>query len=325
MTTMQTELTTRFGLRCPIVLAPMGAVAGGRLAAAVSRAGGLGLIGPGYFGTEWIEAEFAAAAGERIGVGFISWDLARAPARLDAALAHRPAAVMLSFGDPEPFLPAIRAAGALAILQVQTVAAARRAAALGADLIVAQGTEAGGHGAERALFPLLPAVVDAVAPIPVLGAGGIADGRGLVAALALGAQGILVGTRFYAAQEALGLDAAKARLVASSGDATVRTRVFDIVRGLPWPAGFTGRAVRNAFTERWHGREAALGAAQPEEQRRFAAATEAGDLDTALLWAGEGLDLVHDVRPAAAIIADILREADAARRRLARQFGDASV
>lgn len=322
---MQTELMTRFGLRCPIVSAPMGAVAGGRLAAAVSRAGGLGLIGPGYFGAEWIEAEFAAAAGERVGVGFISWDLARAPARLDAALAHRPAAVMLSFGDAEPFLPAIRAAGALVILQVQTVAAARRAAALGADLVVAQGTEAGGHGAERALFPLLPAVVDAVAPIPVLGAGGIADGRGLVAALALGAQGILIGTRFCAAEEALGRDAAKACLVASSGDDTVRTRVFDIVRGLPWPAGFTGRAVRNAFTELWHGREAALSAAQAEEQRRFAAATAAGDLDTALVWAGEGLDLIRDVRPASAIIADILREADAAQRRLARQFGDTSA
>ena len=321
--TLQTELTRRLGLRCPIVSAPMGAVAGGRLAAAVSRAGGLGLIGPGYFGTEWIEAEFRAAAGERVGIGFISWDLARAPERLAAALAHRPAAVMLSFGDPEPFLSPIRGAGALVILQVQTIEAARRAAALGADLIVAQGTEAGGHGAQRALFPLLPAVVDAVAPIPVLGAGGIADGRGLVAALALGAQGILVGTRFYAAEEALGIDAAKARLVSASGDATVRTRVFDIVRGLPWPSGFSGRALRNAFTERWHGREDALRAAPPDEQRRYTEAAQAGDLNTALVWAGEGLDLVHDVRPAAAIIAEILTDADAVLRTLDRLFASA--
>ena len=317
---LQTELTRRFGLSCPIVSAPMGAVAGGRLAAAVSRAGCLGLIGPGYFGAEWLDAEFRAAAGERVGVGFISWDLARAPERLDAALAHRPAAVMLSFGDPEPFLSAIRGAGALVILQVQTIEAARRAAALGADMIVAQGTEAGGHGAQRALFPLLPAVVDAVAPIPVLGAGGIADGRGMVAALALGAQGILVGTRFYAAEEALGIDAVKARLVSSSGDATLRTRVFDIVRGLPWPSEFTGRALRNAFTERWHGREDALRASPGDEQRRYAEAARAGDLDTARVWAGEGLDLIHDLRPAAAIVAEILSDADAVLRTLDRQF-----
>ena len=322
---LHTELTRRFGLRCPIISAPMGAVAGGRLAAAVSRAGGLGLIGPGYFGAEWIEAEFRAAEGERVGIGFITWDLARAPDRLDVALAHRPAAVMLSFGDAEPFLPAIRRAGAVVILQVQTIEAARHAAALGADVIVAQGTEAGGHGAQRALFPLLPAVVDAVAPIPVVGAGGIADGRGVLAALALGAQGVLIGTRFAAAEEALGLDAAKARLVSGSGDATVRTQVFDIVRDLPWPDGFTGRAIRNAFTERWHGREDALRAAQPDEQRRYAAAAQAGDLDTALVWAGEGLDLVRDVRPAAAIIAEILRDAGDGLRGLARQFGDGSV
>lgn len=319
--TLETELTRRCGLRCPIVSAPMGAVAGGRLAAAVSRTGGLGLIGPGYFGADWIDAELAAAAGERVGIGFIAWDLARDPARLDVALAHRPVAVMLSFGDPEPFIPAIRRAGALVIVQVQTLAAARQAAALGADLIVAQGTEAGGHGGERALFPLLPAVVDAVAPLPVLAAGGIADGRGLLAALALGAQGVLIGTRLAAAEEALGSEAAKARLVRSSGDATVRTRVFDIVRDLPWPPGFTGRAVRNAFTARWHGREAALADALPEERRRYAAAAATGDLDTALLWAGEGLDLVRDVRPAAAIIADMLAEAAAARQALERAFG----
>lgn len=313
---LQTEVTRRLAIRHPIVSAPMGAVAGGRLAAAVSRAGGLGLIGPGYLGAEWIEAELAAAGGERVGIGFIAWDLARAPERLDVALAHRPEVVMLSFGDPEPFLPAIRRAGARVMLQVQTLAAARQAAALGADVIVAQGTEAGGHGAQRALFPLLPAVVDAVAPIPVLGAGGIADGRGLAAALALGAQGVLVGTRFAAAAEALGAAAAKARLVESSGDATLRTRVFDIVRGLPWPSGWSGRAIRNAFTERWHGREEALQAARDGEQRRYAAAAQAGDLDTALVWAGEGLDLVRDVRPAAAIVAEIARDAERVLRAL---------
>jgi len=315
---LQNELTERLGLRYPILCAPMGAVAGGRLAAAVSRAGGLGLIGPGYLGTDWLDAQFEAAEDVRIGVGFITWDLARSPERLDAALAHKPAAVMLSFGDPEPFLPAIRRAGARVLLQVQTLEAAERAAALDVDFIVAQGSEAGGHGADRGLFPLLPAVVDAVAPIPVVAAGGIADGRGLVAALALGAHGILVGTRFYATEEALGHAAAKTLLVSGGGDATVRTQIFDIVRGLSWPSGFTGRALRNAFTERWHGREANLRAAVPQEQPRYAQAARSGDLNTAVVWAGEGIDLVHEVLPAATIVERIMREADAALRNLTR-------
>ncbi len=312
-----TELTRRFGLRHPVLSAPMGAVAGGRLAAAVSRAGGLGLLGPGYHDADWVDAEFAAAAGERVGIGFITWDLERTPARLDAALAHRPAAVMLSFGDARRFVPPIRRAGAALVLQVQTLAAARRAAELEPDLIVAQGTEAGGHGSSRALFPLLPAVVDAVAPIPVLAAGGIADGRGLVAALALGACGALIGTRFYAAEEAIGSDAVKRRLVERGGDDTVRTAIFDIVRKLPWPEPYTGRAVANEFSAHWHDHEAELRRALPEESARYAAAVTNGDLDTTVLWGGEALDLVHDVQPAERILLRIMREAEATRRRLA--------
>jgi len=200
---------------------------------------------------------------------------------------------------------------------VQTLAAAQRAAELGPDLIVAQGTEAGGHGSARALFPLLPAVVDAVAPIPVLAAGGIADGRGLVAALALGASGALIGTRFYAAEEAIGSDAVKRRLVERGGDDTVRTAIFDIVRKLPWPEPYTGRAVANAFSARWHDRDAELRRALPEESARYAAAVSTGDLDTTVLWGGEALDLVHDIAPAGQILLRIMREAEETRRRLA--------
>ncbi len=313
-----TQLTRRFGLRCPIVSAPMGSAAGGRLAAAVTRAGGLGMIGVGYHDAGWIDTEFAAAEGERVGIGFITWDLARSPGRLDTALAHQPAAVMLSFGDATRFVPAIRRAGAALILQVQSLAAAREAAVLEPDLIVAQGTEAGGHGAVRALFPLLPAVVDAVGVIPVLAAGGIADGRGLVAALALGAAGVLIGTRFYAAEESLPSPALKERLVAGGGDDTLRTEVFDIVRDLPWPAPFTGRAIRNDFTTRWHGREAELRRALPDESSRYAAATSTEDFSTAVVWGGEGLDLVSKVEPAARIVGRIMEQAEATRSALAR-------
>ncbi len=258
----RTSLTELFGLQHPIILAPMGAIAGGALAAAVTRAGGLGLIGPGYLGADWIDREFAAAGNTRVGVGFITWDLDRSPQRLAAALAHKPAAVMLSFGDAKPYVDAVKKAGAKLILQVQSVAAAKQAASLGADVVIAQGIEGGGHGADpgagRSLLPLLPAVVDALAPLPVVAAGGIADGRGIAAALTHGAAGVLIGTRFYVTSESLGHDNAKRRIVESSGDTTVRTHVFDIARDIPWPREYTGRAIANDLTRRWHGHEDGL-------------------------------------------------------------------
>jgi nitronate monooxygenase len=306
--TFTTPLTRLLGIRHPVLLAPMGAVAGGRLAAAVTAAGGLGLIGPGYQGAQWIEREFGIAGDVRVGVGFITWHLEGDPSALDAALTHRPAVVMLSFGHPGVFLERSRRAGAKVIVQVQTLRDAREAATLGADAIVAQGTEAGGHGSARALFSLLPAVVDAVDPVPVVAAGGISDGRGLAAALSLGASGILLGTRFYAAEESLGHPDAKARIAAASGDDTVRTTVFDLVRGIDWPAPFTGRALQNTFTRTWHGREREL-VEQSTERERYAAASRANEYDTAVLWAGEGVDLIDRVEPAARIIERIVSQA----------------
>lgn len=318
---LRTRLTERLGIRHPVLLAPMGYVAGGALAAAVSAAGGFGLIGGGYAEADWLEREFTAAGNQRIGCGFITWALARTPDTLDLALCHFPAAVMLSFGDAAPYLPRIKAAGALAICQVQSLEQARAVLALGADILIAQGTEAGGHGGRRSTLPLVPAVVDLVAgagrSVPVVAAGGIADGRSLAAALMLGADGVLMGTRFYAAEESLGAPAVKARLVAGEGDGTVRTTVFDIVRGRDWPAGFTGRALRNRFSAAWHGREAALVAAGADERARYAAAAAAGDPDTAVVFAGEGIDLIHAIEPAGAILERIVGEAE---RALARRF-----
>ena len=182
----------------------MDLVSAGRLAAVVSQAGGLGLLGGGYGDGDWIEREWDRAGNSRIGCGFITWSIAKHPEVLDRALAHQPAAIMLSFGDPRPFAPRIHAAGARLICQVQTVAQAREAVEAKADIIVAQGTEAGGHGMSEPLFTLLPQVVDACPDTPVVAAGGIADGRGLAAALLLGAEGVMMGTRFYASQEADG-------------------------------------------------------------------------------------------------------------------------
>jgi nitronate monooxygenase len=308
---LRTQLTELLEIDHPVLLAPMGQVSGGRLAAAVTAAGGLGLIGGGYGDPRWIEAEIAAAGNARVGIGFITWSLARKPELLDQALTHAPAAVMLSFGDPAPFAPRIKAAGAKLVCQVQTLAHAARAAEAGADVIVAQGGEAGGHGASRGTLPLVPAVVDAVAPIPVAAAGGIADGRGLAAALMLGAAGVLVGTRFYASDEALGHEAAKARIVAARGEDTLRTTVFDIAREYDWPTGYTGRAIGNDFAHRWHGKEADLVAAGARERERYGAAAADGDIDTAVIFAGENVDLIDAVVPAGDIVARMVAEAEA--------------
>ncbi|HET8876307.1 MAG TPA: nitronate monooxygenase [Casimicrobiaceae bacterium] len=307
-----TRLTQAFGLRHPIVLAPMGGAAGGRLAAAVSNAGGLGLVGGGYGEREWMTRELAlAGAGTQAqwGVGLITWSIG--PGILELALAHRPGAVMLSFGDPRPHARAIKAAGSALICQVQGVDEARLAHEAGADFIVAQGTEAGGHGGSRATLPLVPAIVDLVAPIPVIAAGGIVDGRGVAAALMLGAQGALMGTRFCASTEALGRESSKQRLVAARGGETARTRVFDIVRDYGWPAPYTGRALRNDFMTRWNGREDALAATLDVERVAYRRAAADDDYATALVWAGEGVDLITSVEPAAALVARIGADAEA--------------
>ena len=308
--TINNRLTERLGVEHPILLAPMDLVAGGRLAAAVANAGGLGLLGGGYGDVDWLEKEWAKAGNTRIGCGFITWSLAQRPQALTAALARKPAAVMLSFGDPAPFAAEIRAAGATLICQVQTVSQAREAMQAGADVIVAQGTEAGGHGMSAPLFTLLPQVVDACPDVPVVAAGGVADGRGLAAALALGAEGALIGTRFYASVESEGAAEAKQRIVAAGAGDSVRSVLFDLARGNPWPGGYTGRCLRNAFVERWLGREEELAAQGEAVAREYAAARRRGDFDTAAVIAGEACGLIHDIPPAAEIVARIMAEAE---------------
>ena len=309
---IRTALTVEVGLKYPIVSAPMGSVAGGRLAAAVSNAGALGLVGGAYGEPDWLRTELSKARSESKrpwGVGLITWHATQEAVEL--ALSYEPHAFMLSFGDPGPFAPAIKGAGCTLICQVQDTEEGKVAKAAGADIIVAQGTEAGGHGAERSTLPLVPAVVDAVAPTPVLAAGGITDGRGLAAALMLGAQGALMGTRFYAATEALSHESAKERIAAAKGRDTERTRVFDVVRQHAWPRPYTGRAIRNRFMERWGGREDDLGEALDEEIPRFRAAVRDGDFDTAMVWAGEGVDLISDVAPAGELVRRLGAQAEA--------------
>ncbi|MGE0700284.1 MAG: NAD(P)H-dependent flavin oxidoreductase, partial [Hyphomicrobiaceae bacterium] len=194
--------------------------------------------------------------------------------------------------------------------QVQSVPMAQDAVAKGADIIVAQGGEAGGHGISQGSLTLVPAVVDAVgAKVPVVLAGGAADGRALAAALMLGAQGIVMGTRFYASQESAGRDNAKQRIVAADGSGTLRSIVFDISRQNVWPYPFTGRCLANAHTERWIGREEEL-MRRADVLSDFATARETGDFDMAPVIAGEAAGLVHDIPTTKAIVQRTVAEAD---------------
>jgi nitronate monooxygenase len=280
------------------------------MAAAVSQAGGLGLLGAGYGDGAWIDREWERAGNARIGCGFITWSLAKRPEVLKHALVHRPTAIMLSFGDPRPFAPAIHQAGAHLICQVQNLAQAREAIEAGADIIVAQGTEAGGHGMSEPLFTLLLQVVDACPGAVVVAAGGIADGRGLAASLMLGAQGVLMGTRFYATEEAEGHPEAKRRIVEAQAGQTVRSIVFDLSRQIRWPAQYTGRLLRNRHVETWLGRESEMEARMEEVGREYAAARERGDFDVAGVIAGEACALIHDIPPAGEIVERIVKEAE---------------
>ena len=315
MATIETALTRLLGIQHPILLAPMGSAAGGKLAAAVSHAGGLGMLGSGYASEAAIRKELVEAGNARVGIGFILWALDKNPQALDVALDAKPTAVMLSFGDPTPYTARIKATGAKISCQVQTLEQARQAAAAGADVIIAQGRDAGGHsGMTRGTIGLVPAVVDAVGSIPVVAAGGIADGRGLAAALSLGAAGVSMGTRFTATRESLWDQAMKEKAVASGGDQTAQTRVFDIVRGAAWPSIYPGRALRNDFFAAWHGREEALETEQKTAETAYLA-TANDDFAQRVVWAGESVDLVRDIPSAREVIERIVDEAASVLRR----------
>ncbi|MBV8214213.1 MAG: nitronate monooxygenase [Verrucomicrobia bacterium] len=307
-----TPVTQLLGITHPILLAPMDLVSDGRLVVAVDAAGGFGILGGGYGEEKWLvrELDVLDRAKARFGVGFITWSLAKQPRLLDIALERKPVAIMLSFGSPVSFIDRIKHAGAVVICQIQSVALAKEAAAAGADILVAQGAEAGGHGVTRGLVTLVPEIVDELeGRKPIVAAGGIADGRGLAAALMLGAAGVLMGTRFYASQESAGVQRAKERICSATGDDTLRSIVFDISRHNVWPAPFTGRCLRNAHADRWFGLEVELMRRLDQESAKYAAAREAGDFDIAAVIAGESVGLIHDIPSVRDVFEGVMDEA----------------
>ncbi len=313
---MTTALTRLLGTRYPLLNAPMTPQAGGALARAVSDAGAFGMLGLDELDTAASVAEQVAllragGADVRFGIGLVRWVLDERPELVELALAARPAFVSISFGDPAPYVARFQAAGIPVGAQVQSRTWAQAALAAGVDILIAQGTEAGGHTGSVGTLPLLQIVLDLAGDVPVIAAGGIATGRGLAAVLAAGAAGAWVGTPFLVARESRSNDVARERLIATDETQTVLTSVFDRVQHKAWPAEFGGRALRNAFTDRYHQREDEL---TPDARTHFEAARAGQNYDVANLYAGQTVGLVTGVESARDIVERIVGVAD---RRLA--------
>lgn len=314
---LRTRLTDLFGLERPIVLAPLaGGATNGPLAAAVSEAGGLGLFGgihPG--GPEWIREQIRILrprARGRWGVGFITWMLPSSEASFQTCLDEHVPIIALSFGDPTPYIALAKAAGAKVLCQVQSIESMRAALGAGADVVVAQGNEAGGHTGQLGTLPFLAQALEIAGDTPVLASGGIANGRALAAVLAAGAEGAWIGTPLLATHEAVGIaDTYKKCIVESDGEDTVFTRAYDILYDMRFPDGIAGRARVNRFTREWHGREtelrqrreelAALVPSRPPLQR---------DPDIHPIWMGQSAGSVHGVRSVAEVIGGLCDETE---------------
>jgi NAD(P)H-dependent flavin oxidoreductase YrpB (nitropropane dioxygenase family) len=312
---LHTRICDLLGITHPIILGGMGrGHTAAPLVAAVSNAGGLGTLGVAGLSAASVQEQIGAtraATDKPFGVNFLLFVIQEAG--LTAALESRPPVVSFAWARPDqdlrPYVQRVHDAGSLVMHMAGEVAEAVRAAEAGADMIVAQGTEGGGHVGWMASMALVPMVVQAVAPIPVLAAGGIADGRGLAAALALGAEGVLIGTRFLATVESPLHPNFKQAIVRSDGHDTTLSEIPDIASGNVWP-GAMGRTLRNRFIEQWAGREWALRQHARTAGAALQAAREAGDADHAALFIGQDAGLIDSVVPAAEVITGMVADAE---------------
>lgn len=306
---MRTRVTDLLGIRHPVLLGPMGGGTDARLVAAVSSAGGLGMLAASFLSPEAIEAEVAMIrefTPMPFGVNLILW---RAAGRVPAVLEQQPAVLSTAFGDPAPYVEMAHDAGALHVHMVNTVPEAVAAAEAGVDVVIAQGQEGGGHVGLQSTFTLVPQVADAV-DLPVVAAGGIGDGRGLAAALALGAEGVMMGTRFLATREAPIPDGWKRAILDAAGHNTVRTSIPDYAQEAAWPPPVAARAIRNAFLERWLGREEEVRRLGRRLDDELAEARRHDDPAEMNLLSGEVVGLIHDLPSAKTLVERVVREAE---------------
>ncbi len=312
---LRTRFTDLLGLSLPVMNAPMSNHSGGRLAAAVSEAGGLGTFGASNgLGADWLREQIAYVRGvtdRPFGVGFITQLIEPDPENFEIVLDNGVSVVIFSFTDPQPWLGRARDAGAITVCQVQSLELAQMAADGGADVLMVQGNEAGGHTGGMNLLPLLVAVVEKYPQLPVLAAGGITTGRALAAVLAAGADGASLGTALLATPEAVEVpDAFKERVVLSDGQDTAFTRLYDLLGDTPWPNGIAGRVYRNRLVREWDGRDDAIAERREELASDVAAARARHDPEVASVYMGQGAGAVNAIRPAAEVIDGICCEAE---------------
>jgi len=311
---IHTRICDLLGIRHPIVLGGMGTATTAPLVAAVSNAGGFGTLGTSAFNAATLESEIASIrerTDKPFGINHLLFQIQED--MFAVTLRAQPTVAAFAWArkdqDLRTYFQRAHDAGAKVMHMAGEVPEAMRAAEAGADVLVAQGTEAGGHVGWMASLPLLPMMVKAVAPLPVLCAGGIADGRGLAAALALGAEGVLLGTRFMATPEAPIHANFKQAIVKSDGHDTVLTEIPDLASQRVWP-GAMSRAQRNQFIERWSGREWALRQNAPEVGKQTAAARASGDIDNASLSFGQDAGLIDSIKSVREVIQEIVAEAE---------------
>ena len=311
---LTTRFTELFDLEYPIMSAPMSGHSGAVLAAAVSKAGGLGTFGgTDERGPDWVSEQISAIREETdrpFAVGFITPFMGFLENNFKVALEAKAPAVIFSFSDPEPWLSMAKEAGAITICQVQSMELAEQAVAAGADMLIAQGNEAGGHCGSAAMLPLLVRIAQRYPETPLLAAGGIASGQALAAVLAAGADGANVGTAFLATPEATEVpDVYKERVVASDGEDTIFTKVYDLIDGLPWPETIGARVYKNQLVREWHGRDEEIVEQRDELKERTSAAYRKNP-EIAAVYMGESAGDVHAIRPAADVLTDICEDAE---------------
>jgi NAD(P)H-dependent flavin oxidoreductase YrpB (nitropropane dioxygenase family) len=321
---IKTRLTDLLGIRHPIMLGGMSRATAAEVVAAVSEAGGLGTLGISSMTPDEIRAScerIRSLTTAPFGLNALLFLVSSE--QIDAIFACRPRVIATAWRRPEYDLRAltdrIHASGALHMHQADTLDEAKRAAEAGADVIVAQGTEGGGHVGVMATLPLARMVIRALPNVPVLVAGGIADGAGIAAALVLGADGALLGTRFLATNEAPFPDGYKRAIVESDGHDTLISEIPDIVSGQVWPGAYA-RVRRNGFIKEWLGREGELRRRWREVLPQVQAARAAGDADRGTLLMGEDAGLIDSIEPAGALLERLAAEAESILRQRTRDL-----
>ncbi len=332
---LKTPLCQQLGIEYPLFSVGMGSgMAGPELVGAVCNAGACGVLGMGGLPAPYVRQQIhqvRALTDKPFGVNLLLPLLQEG--QIETCLDERVPFLILYWGDPAPYVAAAHRRGVKVFVQIGSVEEAEAAAAAGVDVVIAQGIEAGGHvRATTSLSSIVPAVVDAVKPVPVIASGGIANGRGLVAALSLGAQAVSMGTRFLASEETRVVHAYKEKVVQSRAEDTTYTLLFDG----GWP-GAAHRVIRNKAIAEWEAAGRPASGQRPGEGRVIGTMPVAGetvevvkymcfpplagftgDVDETVLYAGESCRLIHDIKPAAQIVRDVVREAEGVVEKLKR-------